>query len=531
MIETQLAQLASTIKEHHLHTSLPPQGQAPRQMNAIVTRSGKTLGDSVRASKVSESKGEEQKGIVESNDNDAVENEPHVDDVSDVSKPKETTLLPFPTPKPPYPQRFIRHKLDVRFSKLFEFLRKLHITIPFTDALKQMPTYSRFLKEILSGKRDCDVKKTVNLTENGSAIILNQMPPKLKDPGSFSIPCAIKTLEIGNSLCDLGASVSLMQYSVFTKLDIGELVPTNITLQLGDRSVKYTIGKVEDVPLRVGKFIIPMDFVVLDIDEDAHVPIILGRRFLATAVAIFDVKQGVITLKVGKDSLTFDLTNTMQYPSSPSENCFFVYSLDPLVHDMHEHLLISNDPLKLAILNRECLGNVGVEAAKYKEQLNTTPLGEECCLLLDREDFHDDLEQRDVLKLIHVLRRNQSALGYTIDDLKDISLTLCMHHIELEDNAFPHRERQRKLNPPMGEVVKKEIVKLLAAGIIYHISNSRWVSPVHVVPKKGGMTVVKNQQGELISTQTVTGWRMCIDYRQLNLSTKKYHFALHRSNA
>ncbi|XP_056688109.1 uncharacterized protein [Spinacia oleracea] len=95
-----------------------------------------------------------------------------------------------------------------------------------------MPTYSRFLKEILGGKRDCDVKETVNLTENYSAIILNQMPPKLKDPGSFSIPCAIKTLEISNALCDLGASVSLMPYSVYTKLEVGDLVPTNITFNL-----------------------------------------------------------------------------------------------------------------------------------------------------------------------------------------------------------------------------------------------------------------------------------------------------------
>ncbi|XP_021860309.2 uncharacterized protein [Spinacia oleracea] len=239
-------------------------------MNAIVTRSGKILDGSARASKVSESKGKDQNGIVGSNDDDAVEEEPHIDDANDVSKPKEATLLPLPTPKLPYPQRFIRHKLDVQFSKFLEVLRKLHITIPFTDALKQMLTYSRFLKEILSGKRDCDVKETVNLTENCRAIILNQMPPKLKDPGSFSIPCAIKALEIGNALCDLGASVSLMPYSVFTTLDIGELVPTNITLQLPDRSVKYPIGKVEDVPLRVGKFAIPVDFVVLDIDEDAH---------------------------------------------------------------------------------------------------------------------------------------------------------------------------------------------------------------------------------------------------------------------
>ncbi|XP_056685755.1 uncharacterized protein [Spinacia oleracea] len=269
MIETQLAQLANTIKEHHVHASLSPQSQVPKQMNAIVTRSGRILDDVPRDNKVYKSNGKDQEGVVESIDNDVVEEEPPMDDVGDTPIPEEATLLPLPTPKLPYPQRFIRHKLDVQFSKFLDVLRKLHITIPFTNALKQMPTYSRFLKEILSGKRDCDVKEIVKLTENCSAIILNQMPPKLKDPSSFSIPCAIKTLEISNALCDLGASVSLMPYSVYTKLEVGYLIPTNITLQLADRSVKYPIGKIEDVPLRVGGFVIPVNFVVLDIDERA----------------------------------------------------------------------------------------------------------------------------------------------------------------------------------------------------------------------------------------------------------------------
>ncbi|XP_056687520.1 uncharacterized protein [Spinacia oleracea] len=279
MIETQLAQLASTIKEKQVHTSLPPQGQPPKQLYAIVTRSGKTLDDSATHVEAPSSRGESSMGN-ESSDSDDAEEKSHVDDMSDGDKSKETPLPPLPTPPPPYPQRFHRHKLDVQFSKFLEVLRQMYITIPFKDALKQMPTYTRFLKEILSGKRDFDVKETVNLTENCSAIILNKTPPKLKDPGSFSIPYAInKELEIRNALCDLGASVSIIPYSVFSKLEVGDLVPTNITLQLADRSVKYPIGKVEDVPLVVGELTFLVDFVVLDIDEDAHAPIILGRPF------------------------------------------------------------------------------------------------------------------------------------------------------------------------------------------------------------------------------------------------------------
>ena len=110
--------------------------------------------------------------------------------------------------------------------------------------------------------------------------------------------------------------------------------------------------------------------------------------------------------------------------------------------------------------------------------------------------------------------------------LRELALFFCMHRIHLEEGCTPTIEHQRRLNPNMKEVVKKEIMKLLDAGIIYPISDSNWVSPIHVVPKKGGMTVIKNEHNELIPTRTVTGWRMCIDYRELNKITRKDHFPL-----
>ena len=141
-------------------------------------------------------------------------------------------------------------------------VKQLHLSLTFTDVINQMPNYTEFLKDILSGKRTCEVVETINLTENCSAIIMNKMPPKLKDPGNFSIPCAINKMQIDNALCDLGASVSIMPYSVYQRLELGELLPSNITLQLANRSIKFPKGKVEDVPLRVGKFVFPVDFVV-----------------------------------------------------------------------------------------------------------------------------------------------------------------------------------------------------------------------------------------------------------------------------
>ncbi|KAL9391718.1 hypothetical protein Peur_015638 [Populus x canadensis] len=129
-------------------------------------------------------------------------------------------------------------------------------------------------------------------------------------------------------------------------------------------------------------------------------------------------------------------------------------------------------------------------------------------------------------KLAKLLCDHKTAIGWTLADIKGISPSMCMHHILLEDNVKPTREMQRRLNPPMMEVVKAEILKLLDAGVIYPITDSKWVAPIHVVPKKTGITLVKNKNDELIPTRISSGWRMCVDYRKLNLATRKDHFPL-----
>ncbi len=129
-------------------------------------------------------------------------------------------------------------------------------------------------------------------------------------------------------------------------------------------------------------------------------------------------------------------------------------------------------------------------------------------------------------KLLRELMTYNKAIGYKIEDLKGINPSICMHRIPMEENSKPTIEHQRRLNPNMKEVIKKEILKLLDAGIIYPISDNKWVSPVYVVPKKGGTTVIQNENNELIPTRVVTSWRMCIDYWKLNSATKKNHFPL-----
>ncbi|XP_071902737.1 uncharacterized protein [Coffea arabica] len=174
-------------------------------------------------------------------------------------------------------------------------------TIPIPPAI---PSYAKFLKEIMTRKRKLEDCETIALTEECSAIIQNKLPPKLKDPGSFSIPCTIGNVDFSKALCDLGASVSLIPLTVARQLGLHELKRTNITLQLADRSIRYPLGVLENVLIKVQKFIIPVDFVVLDMEEDISIPIILGRPFLATAGTIIDVKNGKLKFQVGEEECT-----------------------------------------------------------------------------------------------------------------------------------------------------------------------------------------------------------------------------------
>ncbi|XP_021739729.1 uncharacterized protein LOC110706130 [Chenopodium quinoa] len=229
-----------------------------------------------------------------------------------------------------------------------------------------MPHYSKILKDLLSGRRECEA---VNLTANCSAIISNKLPTKLKDPGSFSITCSINGVEFEKALCDLGAIVSLMPYSIYQKLSVGTFSPTNVTLQLANRSTKFPMGKVEEVPLTVGKFTFPVDFYVVEIDEDEKIPIILGRLFLATSRAIIDVKESKMTLKIDNDSIEFDLNNVMQQPSSSGE-CFRIDVLDTMLNEFsRSYMHVTNDTLENVLLNVTKIGPKE-EVLAYEAMLN-----------------------------------------------------------------------------------------------------------------------------------------------------------------
>ncbi|XP_019183956.1 PREDICTED: uncharacterized protein LOC109178859 [Ipomoea nil] len=172
------------------------------------------------------------------------------------------------------------------------------INIPFAEALANMPSYAKYIKEIMSNKKKLEEFATVHLNEECSAILQSKLPPKLMDPGSFSIPCTIGNTVVDKCLCDLGASINLMPLTLFNKLEIAEMKPTTISLQLADRSIKYPHGVVEDILVKVGKFYFPGDFLILDMGSDTDTSLILGKLksrrfcpFMVTKVCSYEATE------------------------------------------------------------------------------------------------------------------------------------------------------------------------------------------------------------------------------------------------
>nr|XP_017239909.1 PREDICTED: uncharacterized protein LOC108212702 [Daucus carota subsp. sativus] len=301
MLEMQIGQIANKVGARE-QGSLPsqPDVNVKEHCKAITLRSGRELPE-VRAPGLNDATLPPKKR--KSYQNTVKIAEKSEDEPKDETPPKAHVKQY--VPPIPFPQRLTNRKLEKQYEKFLKMFREIHITIPFADALAQMPLYA---------------VETISLNEECSAVIQRNIPPKLKDPGSFSLPCTIGKVGIKRALCDLGASVSLMPYSIYKRLGLGELKKTRISLQLADRTIKYPLGVLEDVLVNVDKFVIPCDFVILEMNEDVEIPIILGRPFLATAGASIDVKAGKLTLNVGEEKVEFDLDQVMKAPTLETES-------------------------------------------------------------------------------------------------------------------------------------------------------------------------------------------------------------------
>ncbi|GJY97439.1 reverse transcriptase domain-containing protein [Tanacetum coccineum] len=414
----------------------------------------------------------------------------------------EPVVAPKPKPSIPYPSRANKQKLrekdDNLASKFVEIFRELHFELSFADALLHMPKFASMFKSLLNNKEKLfDLAKTP-VNENCSAVILKKLPEKLGDPGKFLIPY---------------------------------------------RSTTSPSGIAEDVFVKVGKFHFLADFVVVDYVVDPRVPLILGRPFLRTARALIDVYGEELTLRVDDEAITFKYAQEVLRFLDSSTSGNPTPSLDHILSTYFPSLTPFEGGDFILEEIKACLTNDSIQP-----RIDDADFDPEGDLLLLEKLLNDDPSSPLPLKELHF--EEIKTIKSSIDDPPGLELKDLPSHLEyaflegtdklpviiaknlkkmrraLEDDSKPAIQHQRRVNPKIHEVIKKEVIKLLDARLIYPISDSPWVSPVHCVPKKGGMTVVTNEDNELIPTRLVTGWRVCIDYRKLNDATRKDHFPL-----
>ncbi|RYQ84712.1 hypothetical protein Ahy_B10g104177 [Arachis hypogaea] len=205
----------------------------------------------------------------------------------------------------PFPQ-LLNGAVEKRiYSRFLDLFVSLHVNIPFIKTIQQMPAYIKYMKELLPRKSSLKGDQTIVMNKECSALIQPELPTKRKDPGSFHIPCAIGETMFDRALCDLGASINLMPLSLVKRLQINEIMPTDVVIRLADKTKKQAIGVVENVLVKVGKYFLPADFVILDMEESYTHPIILGRPVLATARALIDVEREELILRIHDEQLAF----------------------------------------------------------------------------------------------------------------------------------------------------------------------------------------------------------------------------------
>ncbi|KAM1262754.1 hypothetical protein ACFX2G_028456 [Malus domestica] len=509
-LEKQIGQIAEFVGKFHDPGQLPsstipnPKGGF-ESAKAITLRSGKEVGadptsktghneDEILQMEEEESRLPTAKVVPPLPQAPSIPNLPNLSHKGkNVSNSVHTNVFPSNVP---FPSRFMQTKKEEAEKDILETFRKVQVNIPLLDAIKQVPRYAKFLKELCTTRKRMSTKEVV----------------------------------------------------------------------------------------KVNHLVFPADFYVLEMDESDHapsLPILLGRPFMKTARTKIDVYSGTLSMEFDGEVVNFNLSDSIKYPSE-DHSCFSIDIIDSLAqgylddlndnalqkvitrgmeittkgadssvtHGIHGlgHAVHPNEEIIEVVAALESSPkldgkyttreSIPISTNKLLPSIIQAPILElkplpshlKYIFLGENETLpaiiSSSLTAQEEEKLLRVLKEFKSALGWTLADIKGISPTTCMHHIFLEEGVKPTREAQRRLNPPMMEVVKKEIIKLLDCGVIYPISDSKWVSPVQCVPKKSGVTVVANAENELVPQRIQTDWRVCIDYRMLNTTTRKDHFPL-----
>ncbi|XP_045831378.1 uncharacterized protein LOC123922728 [Trifolium pratense] len=487
-LETQIGQIAKEMANNKNPGGSFAANTEPNpkeQCKSVTTRSGKEVGkgigdkteEEVLTRKEKEGVEVSEKEVEENNEGDLVENqkneknekkEEFEGEVSEEKRKKKQKAREEksiqknpPVQHLPYPHAPSKKDKERQYARFLDIFKRLQINIPFAEALEQMPT----------------------------AIIQRTLPTKEKDPGRVTLPVTIGNVNVGKALIDLGSSINLIPLSVIKRIGGLDVTRTRMTLQLADKSITRPSGMAEDVLVKVDKFMFPIDFVVMDIEEDDDVPLILGRPFMKTARMMIDIDDGVMKVRVQDEEVSFNLWEAIKHPNE-KDICFKLDATDEAILDVRkqahqpsslEQALTESfealDPEKEEevesfLKQLDALKEVTPLEAKIEElknderpgevklELKTLPSHLKYAFLEEEEKkpviISNSLSADEEKSLIQILKENKEAIGWSLSDLKGISPSYCMHNIMMEDDYKPVAQPQRRLNPTMKEVVRKE---------------------------------------------------------------------------
>nr|GEX82933.1 reverse transcriptase domain-containing protein [Tanacetum cinerariifolium] len=446
----------------------------------------------------------------------------------------EPVVAPVSAPKPnqrpsiPYPSRLhdqkLRDKANDQREKFFQIFKDLKFNISFADALILMPKFGPTIKTLLTKKYKLSELARTPLNEHCSTVLLKKLPEKLRDPGKFLIPSDFSGMAECLALADLDASINLMPLSVWNKLSLPELSPTYMTLNRADRSISRPVGVAEDVFVKVGTFHFLADFVVVNFDADPRVPLILGRSFLKTGRALIDVFERELTLRVGKEAITFNLDRTSRYSANYNDmTANRIDVIDMACEEYSQEILSFSDVITsgnptpfydpIVSTTSPTLTPFGESDFLLEEvdaflSLKDDPTSPEelkiCKAKTDKSSIDDphevelkdlpphleyeflegndklpviitkDLSVEEKTALITVLKSHKRAIAWKLSDIKGIEPKFYTHKILMEDDFELTVQHKRRVNPKIHDVIKNEVLKLLDVGLIYPISDSPW---------------------------------------------------------
>nr|GEZ49036.1 reverse transcriptase domain-containing protein [Tanacetum cinerariifolium] len=442
-----------------------------------------------------------------------------------------SALKPNLKPSIPYPSRLngqkLRDKANDQKEKFFQIFQDLNFNISFADTLILMPKFSPTIKTLLTNKDKLSELSRTPLNEHCSAILLKKLPLKLRDPGnrghrrclrqSRNVPFLVQLRELTLRVGKEAITFNLDQTSRYSanyndmttnRIDVidmaceeysQEVLGFSDVIASGNPTPYYdpiistsspTLTPFEDTDFLLGEvdafLALEDDPTSPEVDHSYFDPegdILLLEAFLNDDPSLPPPHQGNYLPQVHKELKIYEAKYDKSFIDKPPE-----VELKDLPPHLEYKFLKGKDKLPVIIVK--------------------------------------DLSDEEKTTLITVLKSHKQAIAWKLSDIKGINPEFCTHKILMEEDFKPAVQHLRKVNPKIHDVIKKEVEKLLDAGLIYPISYSPWVSLVHYVPKKGGFTVVEDEENELIPTRLVTGWCVCIDYQKLNEATHKDHFPL-----